>query len=156
MSKKLKKSRKKLFKTFAKLVPGYKLRIALFRACGYKIGNEVYIADDLIISENLDATNNLIIEDRVSIGPRVTLLTSSDPNFSKIWDLVKIQRGKIVIKHDAWIGAGAIIMPDVTIGEGAVVGAGSVVTKDVDPYTVVAGVPAKILKKLDFKKLEKK
>lgn len=124
MSKKLKKSRKKLFKTFAKLVPGYKLRIALFRACGYKIGNEVYIADDLIISENLDATNNLIIEDRVSIGPRVTLLTSSDPNFSKIWDLVKIQRGKIVIKHDAWIGAGAIIMPDVTIGEGAVVGAG--------------------------------
>ncbi|MBZ4646302.1 MAG: galactoside-O-acetyltransferase, partial [Clostridia bacterium] len=44
---------------------------------------------------------------------------------------------------DAWIGAGAIIMPDVHIGEGSVVGAGSVVTKDVGPFTIVAGVPAR-------------
>ena len=50
------------------------------------------------------------------------------------------------IGHDTWIGHGAIVMPGVNIGNGAVVGSGSVVTKDVAPYTVVAGVPAKVIK----------
>jgi len=62
------------------------------------------------------------------------------------------KEGKIIIQDDAWIGAGAIILPNVTIGKGAVVGAGAVVTKDVPPYTVVAGVPAKEIKKLDLKR----
>jgi len=62
------------------------------------------------------------------------------------------KEGKILIQDDAWIGAGAIILPNVTIGRGVVVGAGAVVTKDVPPYTVVAGVPAKEIKKLDLKK----
>jgi len=48
----------------------------------------------------------------------------------------------VEVGHDVWIGHGAIVLPDVTIGNGAVVGAGAVVTEDVDPYTVVAGVPA--------------
>ena len=51
------------------------------------------------------------------------------------------------IGHDTWIGHGAIIMPGVRIGNGAVVGSGAVVTKDVEPYTVVAGVPAKFIKR---------
>lgn len=51
------------------------------------------------------------------------------------------------IGHDTWIGHGAIIMPGVKIGDGAIVGSGAVVTKDVEPYTVVAGVPAKIIKR---------
>jgi phosphonate metabolism protein (transferase hexapeptide repeat family) len=50
------------------------------------------------------------------------------------------------IGHDTWIGAGAMIKPDVTLGHGAVVAAGAVVTKDVDPYTIVAGTPAKPLR----------
>ncbi len=50
------------------------------------------------------------------------------------------------IGHDTWIGAGAMIKPDVTLGHGAVVGAGAIVTKDVDPYTIVAGIPAKPLR----------
>ncbi len=50
------------------------------------------------------------------------------------------------IGHDTWIGAGAMVKPDVTIGHGAVVAAGAVVTKDVDPYTIVAGTPAKTLR----------
>ena len=48
--------------------------------------------------------------------------------------------------HDTWIGAGAMIKPEVTLGHGAVVGAGALVTKDVDPYTIVAGTPAKPLR----------
>ena len=57
--------------------------------------------------------------------------------------------GKVVIEENAWIGIGAIICPGVTIGRNAVVAAGAVVTKDVPDNVVVAGVPAKIIKKID-------
>lgn len=53
---------------------------------------------------------------------------------------------KVTIGHDVWIGHGATIMPGVSIGTGAVIGSGAVVTKDVDPYTIVAGVPAKLIR----------
>lgn len=55
---------------------------------------------------------------------------------------------EIVIGPDCWIGGSAIILGGVTIGEGCTVGAGSVVTKDVEPYTVVAGNPARVIKRL--------
>ena len=58
-----------------------------------------------------------------------------------------LKLAKVVIKDGAHIGIGAIIMPGVTIGEGAVIGAGSVVTKDIPPYTVAVGAPAKVIKK---------
>lgn len=50
------------------------------------------------------------------------------------------------IGHDTWVGAGAMVKPEVTLGHGAVVAAGAVVTKDVDPYTIVAGTPARVLR----------
>ena len=53
---------------------------------------------------------------------------------------------RLTIGHDTWIGAGAMIKPEVTIGHGAVVAAGALVTKDVEPYTIVAGTPAKVLR----------
>ncbi len=144
--------KKKLLKTIARITPLSKLRIALLRMCGYSIGKDVFIGEDLIISDNLH-DKNVFIGDRASIAPRVTLVTSSGPNMSKIGPYVKVVNGgKIKIGHDAWIGAGAIILPDVTIGEGAVVGAGAVVINDVPSYTVVAGVPAKVIKKLELKK----
>jgi len=64
----------------------------------------------------------------------------------KNWDVVKAE--PIVIKNKAWIGFNSIILKGVTIGEGAIVGAGSVVTKDVPPYTIVAGNPAKIIREI--------
>ncbi|WP_299681939.1 DapH/DapD/GlmU-related protein [uncultured Roseobacter sp.] len=57
------------------------------------------------------------------------------------------------IGHDTWIGAGAMIKPEVTLGHGAVVAAGAVVTKDVDPYTIVAGMPAKPLRSRQPRKI---
>lgn len=54
---------------------------------------------------------------------------------------------KVIIEHDVWIGHGAILLPGVRIGIGAVIGAGAVVTKDVPPFTIVAGVPAKVLRR---------
>lgn len=57
------------------------------------------------------------------------------------------RQDKVIIGNDVWIGHNAIIMPGVTIGDGAVVGSGAIVTHDVDPYTIVVGVPAKPIKK---------
>jgi len=142
---------KRLFKTLAKHAPGNSLRVGLFRACGFRIGNGVYVGEDMIVAEILeDNAEKLVLGDRVAVAPRVTFVTSSDPNHSRIApEFIKPVRGKIVVESDAWIGVGAIIMPNVTIGEGAVVGAGAVVTKDVPPRAVVAGVPARILRFLE-------
>lgn len=138
----------KLFSMFSKYVPGNTLRKSLLRFCGHPIGKDVYIGEDLIIIGGRVATNKVIIGDRVAISPRVTLITASHPEHSKMRRYIGDKEGKIFIHDDAWIGAGAIILPNVTIGEGAVVGAGAVVTKNVPPYTIVAGVPAKEIKKV--------
>jgi len=55
-------------------------------------------------------------------------------------------KGKIILEDDCWLGAGVIIMPNITVGKGAIVGSGAVVTKNVNPNTIVAGVPAKKIK----------
>ena len=62
-------------------------------------------------------------------------------------DLFSVSRGNVVIGNDVWIGHGVIIMPGLTVGDGAVVGAGAVVTGDVEPYSVVAGNPARLIRK---------
>lgn len=67
----------------------------------------------------------------------------SKKDVMKSWD----NKGNIIIGHDVWIGFEAIILAGVTIGDGAIIGARSVVTKDVPPYTIVAGVPARIVRK---------
>lgn len=64
-----------------------------------------------------------------------------------IWDSPRGDTGKVVVEDDVWIGHGACLVSGITIGKGSVVGAGSVVVKDVPPYAIVAGVPAKVVKK---------
>ena len=64
-------------------------------------------------------------------------------NVAQAWD----QKGDIIIGNDVWIGYEAVILPGVTIGDGAVIGCRAVVTKDVPPYTIVGGVPAKPIRK---------
>jgi acetyltransferase-like isoleucine patch superfamily enzyme len=120
----------------------------MLRLCGFSIGNEVYIADDLIIVEELAERGNVTIGNRVSIAPRVTLVTSSHPNHSLIRGFAPVSRGPIVIEDDAWLGAGCIILPGVRVGRGAVVGAGSVVVEDVPSLHVVAGQPARTVRQL--------
>ncbi len=116
---------------------------------GYKIGKQVYIGEDLIIVDELDDRGRVRICNRVAIAERVTLVISSNANFSKIRSFIKDIHGCIEIGDDAWLGTGAIIMPNIRIGTGAVVGAGSVVTKDVPDFTVVGGVPARAIRKID-------
>jgi acetyltransferase-like isoleucine patch superfamily enzyme len=88
----------------------------------------------------------ITIEDNVLLGPRVNLVTESHPLDPE--DRKALLAKPVTIKRGAWIGAAATILPGVTIGENAVVAAGSVVSRDVPANTVVAGVPAKIVKSL--------
>ena len=86
----------------------------------------------------------ITIEDDVLIGPQVKLVTENhpvDPANRKSLDL-----NSIVVKKNAWIGAGSVILPGVTIGENSIVAAGAVVTQDVPSNTIVGGVPAKHIK----------
>ena len=88
----------------------------------------------------------ITIEDDVLIGPRVNLVTENHP-LDPV-DRRALLTKPIVIKRNAWIGAGATVLPGVTVGENAVVAAGAVVSKDVAPNTVVGGVPAKFIKNI--------
>jgi acetyltransferase-like isoleucine patch superfamily enzyme len=143
------RAKKKLLKLLAKQLPGNGLRIRLLRMCGYPIGESVYIGEDFIIIEDLnDSRFSLCIGDRASISPRVTFVLHTQPNDSRIVPYVNSHKGSVTIQADAWIGTGAVILPGVTIGEGAVVGANSVVTKSVPPYTVVGGIPARRIKEV--------
>jgi acetyltransferase-like isoleucine patch superfamily enzyme len=88
----------------------------------------------------------ITIEDDVLIGPQVKLVTENhpvDPANRKSLDLKSI-----LVKKNAWIGAGAVILPGVTIGENSIVAAGAVVTQDVPSNTIVGGVPAKHIKNI--------
>jgi len=105
-----------------------------------KLGKNVFINHDCSFLD----IGGITIEDDVLIGPKVSLITESHPlNPSERQALIV---KPVVIKRNAWLGAGATILPGVTVGENAVVAAGSVVSKDVPANTVVAGVPARVIK----------
>ena len=88
----------------------------------------------------------ITIEDNVLIGPKVNLITENHP--LNPTDRKTLICKPIAIKRNAWIGAAATILPGVTIGENAVVAAGAVVSTDVEPNTIVGGVPAKFIKNI--------
>ena len=116
-----------------------------------KIGNHVFINYNV----NLLDGGEIIIGDRVLIGPDVKIYAGSHSLYSNEriviendkMKLISIPK-KVVIENDVWICGNSTIVPGVTIGHDSVVAAGSVVTKDVKPYTLVGGNPAKVIKYL--------
>lgn len=139
----------KIGKRLAKSFPHNKVRVWGLKLCGFEVGEKVFVGEDLIVASIVSEKScNLYIGNRVAIGPRVTLLLSSDANWSKLMDKVEFIKSSIVLEDDCWLGAGVIILPGITIGQCAIVGSGAVVTKDVLPYTVVAGIPAKKIKEI--------
>ncbi|GIP70909.1 sugar O-acetyltransferase [Lactiplantibacillus pentosus] len=108
-----------------------------------RLGKRVYINDNVQITD----LGGISLADDVLIGPGAMLLSVNHP-------LDPVKRRAVVVEpikveRNAWIGAGAKILAGVTIGENAVVGAGAVVTKSVPANTVVAGVPAKVIKTIE-------
>jgi len=110
------------------------------------VGNDVFIAQGAHFSATL---SSISVGHKVMIGPNVTAITG-DHNTSVIGAYMKDIENKedhhdqpIVINDDVWIGACVTILKGVTLGEGSIVAAGSLVRTDVSPYTIVAGVPAK-------------
>ncbi len=127
----------RLLQLIARGAPGAKtLRVRLNRWRGVKIGNEVWIGYDAVIETSYP--HLVTIGDRAAIGMRATIIAH-----------FREQKG-VVIEEDASIGPGAIILPNVTIGHGAIVTAGSVVTKSVPPKTMVQGNPAKPIATADI------
>jgi acetyltransferase-like isoleucine patch superfamily enzyme len=120
------------------------------------IGNNVVIRPGTFLFADPSAGGGgIIIEDDVLIGPGVHFYTNNH-DFSDVTRPI-IQQGypppsendSIIVRYGAWIGARAIILPGVTIGRNAVVGAGSVVTRDVPEFSVVVGNPARVLKRIE-------
>ncbi|GAB3735949.1 sugar O-acetyltransferase [Hymenobacter agri] len=88
----------------------------------------------------------ITLEDDVMIGPRVNLTSENHPLDPE--HRTTLLLAPVIIRRNAWIGAGATILPGVTVGENAVVAAGAVVNRDVPANTVVAGIPARMVKTL--------
>jgi len=107
-----------------------------------KIGKNVFINFDCVFLD----LGGITIEDDVFIAPKVSILSEGHP--TSLEDRHSLVPKAIHIKKNAWIGAGATILPGVTIGENAVVAAGAVVSSDVAPNTIVGGVPAKFIKNI--------
>jgi acetyltransferase-like isoleucine patch superfamily enzyme len=142
--------RKKLAKGIAKSFPLNAVRILALRIAGYHVGRGVYVGIELHITDELFRdVCSLSIGDRASIAQRVLIILSSHPNNSSLRRELDVVEGSVTICNDAWIGAGAILLPNVTVGEQAIVAAGAIVTKDVPSRTVVAGNPARTLRSLD-------
>lgn len=111
---------------------------------GFKIGKN----SGLGLNSRLQGP--LSIGENVMMGPEVMIFTQNH-NYNRT-DIPMIEqnnseREPVNIGNDVWIGARAIILPGVNIGDGAIIAAGAVVTKDVESYTMVGGVPAKIIKR---------
>ena len=115
---------------------------------GFKISkaSKIEVGSNSVIGHNvtLDGRAGIRIGKNVNISSEVMIWTKQhDHSDSKF----KIVGGKVIIEDYVWISARAIILPGITIGKGAVIAAGSVVTKTVEPYSIMAGVPAKIIGK---------
>lgn len=127
--------------------PGFRLFPPFYTNCGKNlfIGKDVFFNSGCHVQDQ----GGIVIGDGALIGHNVVLATINH-------DFDPAQRGNnlpapIRIGKNVWIGANATVLPGVTIGDGAVVAAGSVVTKDVPEMTVVGGVPARVLKKINCK-----
>lgn len=109
-----------------------------------RLGNYVYANFNLTLVDD----GNIDIGDNVMFAPNVTVITATHPVLPALREKGLQFNVDVKICPNVWIGAGAIIMPGITVGENSVVGAGSVVTKDVPPNTVVVGNPARVLREI--------
>lgn len=124
--------------------------VMILGGCSLQSPSGIELGNNIIINHNTTIAGHggLIIGDYVQIGPNCNILTASH-GYSE-WKIPirnqPIIRKKVIIEDDVWIGANVVVLPGVKIGRGSIVGANAVVTKNVEPFTIVGGVPAKKIK----------
>ena len=116
---------------------------------GVQLGRYNHIACHVSVTGG----GRLVTGDYVGIGPGARILTGTNHygDGQRMSNVIQreqqtIRRGVVTLGKDAFIGANAVVMPNITVGEGAIVAAGAVVTHDVEPWTIVAGIPARPIK----------
>lgn len=125
--------------------------------CSFSGIDHIFVGSDVSFGEHttiLTTKANVYLENHIMFGPGVTIVSGNHrinvlgKYMSEIADSMKEDTDDqdICIKNDVWIGCNAVILKGVTIGECAVIAAGSIVSKDVPPYAVVGGSPARVLK----------
>lgn len=116
----------------------------------YRQYTKLHIGDNCFIGRKVffDLADEIFLEKDSVVSEGVSIITHQDVGKRMISEFYKRKQAKVVIKEGAFIGANVTVLCGVTIGKCAVVGAGAVVTKDIPDYFVVAGVPAKFIKKL--------
>lgn len=132
-----------------------------FHKCGWGIcidknvnfqgKKNITIGEDCVINSFVHiwaGPSGLVIGDRVMIASHTAITTLTHDYYAENMRFASVIDKRIIIDDDVWIGSHAVIMPGVSIGKGAVIGAGSVVTKNVKENTIVAGVPAKLIKQI--------
>jgi maltose O-acetyltransferase len=114
---------------------------------GLRIGNECFLGDECL----LDLAEAIELHDQVTLAERVLILTHTNVGYRDhpLQAHFPASVGPVTLERGAFVGAGALILPGVRVGEAAFVAAGAVVTRDVPARTVVAGVPARPLRTLD-------
>ena len=129
---------------FAHVMPGASVG-ADCNICDHTfIEDGVTVGDGVTIKSGVYLWEGIIVEDEVFLGPNATFTNDRFPRSRTPWKCEGI-----LIRRGATVGAAAVVLPGVTIGEYARVGAGAVVTKDVEPHTVVVGNPARMVRRLE-------
>jgi acetyltransferase-like isoleucine patch superfamily enzyme len=140
----------RIWRIFAWLVPSYKIRVVFVRLSGVRVGQGVFIGN--LVMFDSEYPELIEIEDEVSIAlGSIIIAHSAGSPFQSRLKLFNSAPEKVILKKGCWIGAGAVILPGTTVGEAAIVAAGSVVNQNVPAYTVVAGNPARPVRKLETK-----
>lgn len=138
---------KYIIRRIAYLLPPCKIKNIIYSYTGINIGKNVFIGDGVRFIDGFNK-NQIRLKDYSVLSPGCILIShasTGNPNYDNDYNLVK--SGKITIGEFSWIGSGAIIMPNVTIGSKSILGANSMLNKNIDQNEIWGGIPAKFIKK---------
>lgn len=143
---------RRLIKLVANYYTDARIRKLYWKRLGVSMGDNTY--PNLGFQSTSNGEELVKIGNNVSIAPNVVMIPDSNANNGNIINQIPYvkdtltKKDKIIVEDEVWIGANVTILPGVTIGTCSIIGAGSVVTKNVDPYSIYLGIPAKKIRDL--------